>query len=65
MSGFETGAPVTVVEGALSAPSMRSFNGEVIETVLLDVLSSFAEVVTTSELLESAGALLVHAANHP
>jgi nicotinamidase-related amidase len=65
MSGFETGAPVTVVEGALSAPSMRSLNGEVIETVLLDVLSSFAEVVTTSELLESAGALLVHAANHP
>lgn len=65
MSSFELGLPITVVEGALQAPSMRRFNGDVIETVLLGVLSSFAEVISTDELMDATGALLLHAANHP
>ncbi|HTK36558.1 MAG TPA: isochorismatase family protein [Caulobacteraceae bacterium] len=65
VSGFEAGTPITVVEGALAAPSMSRFSGEVLETVLLDVLSTFAEVVSTDELLDSTGSMLLQAANHP
>ena len=65
VSGFEVGTPITVVEGALAAPSMLRFSGEVMENVLLGVLSTFAEVVSTEELLDSTGSMLLQAANHP
>ncbi len=65
VSGSEAGKPITVVEGALAAPSMARFSGRVVETVLLGVLSAFAEVVSTEELLDSTGSMLLQAANHP
>ena len=65
VSGCEVGIPITVVEGALAAPAMPRFSGEVMENVLLGVLSTFAEVVSTDELLDSTGLMLLQAANHP
>lgn len=65
VSGCELGVPITVVQGASAAPSSRNFSGEVVETVLLSVLGSFAEVVSADQLLQATGPLLTHAANHP
>jgi nicotinamidase-related amidase len=65
VSASEFGTPITVVKGALAAPSMLRFNREVMEGVLLNVLSTFAEVVSTDELLDSTGSMLLQAANHP
>jgi nicotinamidase-related amidase len=65
VAGHEAGSPITVVEGALGVSAIQRFSGEVMETVLLGVLSTFAEVVSTDELLDSTGSLLLQAANHP
>jgi nicotinamidase-related amidase len=65
VASHELGVPLTVVQGALAAPASRRFSGEVIETVLLSVLSSFAEVVSADQLLQATGPLLAQAANHP
>ena len=65
VSGCEAGLPITVVEGAIAVPSTARFSGEVVETVLLDVLSTFTEVVRPDELLDSTGSMLLQAANHP
>lgn len=65
VSSFELGLPVTAVEGALAAPSMRRLSGETTETVLLGVLSTYAEVISPDELLESSAPALIEAANHP
>ncbi|OYX36276.1 MAG: hypothetical protein B7Y99_02230 [Caulobacterales bacterium 32-69-10] len=65
VAGHELRIPITVVQGALAAPSLRGFSGEVMETVLLSVLGSFVEVVSADQLVEITGPLLAHAANHP
>jgi nicotinamidase-related amidase len=65
VASHELGIPLTVVQGALGAPSSRTVSGELMETVLLSVLGSFAEVVSADQLLLAAGPLLAHAANHP
>jgi nicotinamidase-related amidase len=65
VAGHELGAPITVVRGAVGATSSREFSGEVMESVLLGVLGSFAEVVDAGQLLQATGPLLAHAANHP
>jgi nicotinamidase-related amidase len=65
VAGYELGVPITVVQGALGAPSSRKFSGEMMEAVLLGVLGSFAEVVDADQLLQATGPLLAHAANHP
>ena len=65
VSGVEQGVPITFLEGALAAPSIRRFNSEIMQSVLLGVLSTFAEVVSTDELLGDARPLFVQAANHP
>jgi nicotinamidase-related amidase len=65
VASYERGVQLTVVQGALAAPSSRKVSGEVMETVLLSVLGSFAEVVSADQLLQATGPLLAHAANHP
>jgi len=65
VSSFELGLSVTVVEGALAAPATGRFSRETAESVLLGVLSTYAEVVNPDELLDRSEPLLVEAANHP
>jgi nicotinamidase-related amidase len=65
VAAHELGLPLTVVQGALAAPSSRRFSGEVMETVLLSVLGSFAEVLSADQLLHATGPMLAQAANHP
>ena len=65
VASYELGIPITVVQGALAAPGSRKVSGEVMETVLLSVLGSFAEVVSADQLLQATGPLLAQAANHP
>lgn len=65
VTGSELGVPITLVRGALAAPSSRGFGGEVMEGVLLSVLGSFVEVVSADQLVQVTGPLLAHAANHP
>ena len=65
VASYELGVPLTVVQGALAAPASRKVSGELMEAVLLNVLGSFAEVVSADQLLQATGPLLAHAANHP
>jgi nicotinamidase-related amidase len=65
VSSFELGLSVTVVEGALAAPATRRFSRETAESVLLGVLSTYAEVVNPDELLDLSPPLMIEAANHP
>jgi nicotinamidase-related amidase len=65
VAGHELGVPITLVQGALAAPSLRGCSGEVTGTVLLSVLGSFVEVVSADQLVQVTGPLLAHAANHP
>jgi nicotinamidase-related amidase len=65
VTGCELGVPITLVQGAIAAPSSRGFGGEVMEGVLLSVLGSFVEVVSADQLVQATAPLLAHAANHP
>jgi nicotinamidase-related amidase len=66
VSAHEAGVPLSIVKGAVDAPSMGLLGSDVVETVLLGVFGRFTEVLNADELFErTAGALAVHAANLP
>lgn len=66
MSAQESGVPVSIVQGAVDAPPMGLLGSDVVESVLLGVVSSFSEVLQVDELFaRSAAPYVGHAANLP
>ena len=62
----DVGRDFTIVQGAVDAPPMGLLGSDVVESVLLGVVSSFSEVLQVDELFaRSAAPYVGHAANLP
>ena len=62
----EAGVPMSIVQGAIDAPPMGLLGSDVVETVLMNVVGAFTEIVNADTLFERVAAPFVgQAANLP